>query len=274
MELRDANVLLTGGSRGLGPHIARGLLGRGAKVVLTARSEEDLARVRSALGGHRVVVSVGDVMVPEDRRRILTEAEEAFGPVDVLINNAGVEWIRRLVDTSEEQVRETVTTNLEAAIQLTRLVLPRMLERRRGHISNMSSLAGKATVPFDTVYAATKHALVGFSLSLRAELRGTGVEVSVVCPGWVEGTGVFAKRTHQDIPRTSGAGTTTPEVVAAVLRAIERNKPEVLVSGTLPRFSDLSLALSPRATEAIAWRIGAYKVLEKEADAARDRPEP
>jgi short-subunit dehydrogenase len=273
MDLRDANVLLTGGSRGLGPHIARGLLGRGAKVVLAARSAENLGRVREELSGDRVAVAPGDVRLPGDRRRILAEAEEAFGPVDVLINNAGVEHIRHLTDTSEEQIRETVATNLEAAIQLTRMALPGMLERRRGHIVNMSSLSGKAAVPFNTVYAATKHALVGFSFSLRAELHGTGVDVSVVCPGWVIGTGVFAAQAHQDFPRASGAATTTPKVVAAVLRIIERNKPEAVVSGALPKASDLALAISPRVTEAIAWKTGAYQFLKREADTARERSE-
>jgi short-subunit dehydrogenase len=267
MDLRDANVLLTGGSRGLGPHIARGLLTKGAKVVLTARSEEDLARVRSALGGHRVAVTPGDVTVSEDRRRIVADAEAAFGPIDVLVNNAGVEHIRRLVDLREEEIHETIAVNLESMIQMTRLVLPSMLERRRGHVMHMSSLAGKTVVPFNTVYAATKHAMVGFSLSLRAELRGSGVEVSVACPGWVVSEGVFSHRVHQHVPRASGAGTTTEEVVEAVVRLIERNRPEAVVSGALPRISDIVMALSPRAYEAIAWRTGAYQELRKEAEA-------
>lgn len=265
MDLQDANVLLTGGSRGLGPHIARGLLGRGAKVVLAARAADDLARVRSALGGHRVAVSVGDVTSSEDRRRMVAEAEQAFGPIDVLVNNAGVEHIRRLVDLREEEVHQTIAVNLESMIQLTRLVLPGMLDRRRGHVMNMSSLAGKTVVPFNTVYAATKHAMVGFSLSLRAELRGSGVEVSVVCPGWVVTEGVFAQRINQRV--ASGAGTTTEKVVAAVVHLIERNRPEAVVSGALPKISDVVMALSPRAYEAIAWKTGAYRELRKEAEA-------
>jgi short-subunit dehydrogenase len=268
MELHDANVLLTGGSRGIGPHIARALLGRGARVTLAARSKDDLEEVRLRLGGDGVAIAPGDVTAGMDRARMVELAEEAFGPIDVLVNNAGIEFVRHFDDLSAEQIRDVVATNLEGPIQLTRLVVPGMLRRRRGHVVNVSSLAGKAAVPFNIVYAATKHGLEGFTLSLRAELRHSGVGASVVSPGYVLGEGMFARHVTHSRPK-AGTGTTLRAVAAAVIKAIERDKPDLVASGFLPRLSDLSVAISPQVTEAIAWKIGGYEPMRREAEAHR-----
>ncbi|MGH2723848.1 MAG: SDR family NAD(P)-dependent oxidoreductase [Actinomycetota bacterium] len=267
MEVSGATVLLTGGSRGIGPHIARALLARGARVTLAARSAGDLERVRGSLGTDRVAVSAADVTDPRGRARMVAAAQETFGPIDVLVNNAAIEQVLRFADHTDEQISEIVRLNLEAALLLTRLVLPGMLERRRGHIANISSIAGKAAVPYNTVYVATKHALVGWSLSLRAELRGTGVGVSVICPGYVLDAGMFAEQRSVEVKPRAGTGTTPRKAADAVVRSIERNLPEVLVSGFLPRLSDLTLAISPRLFEATARRSGGWTPMKREADA-------
>jgi short-subunit dehydrogenase len=269
VQLDGASVLLTGGSRGIGPHIARALLTRGARVTLAARSAEHLTQVRGSLDGDRVAVAPADITTEEGRRTAVAAAEEAFGPIDVLVNNAGWEQVMRFVDQTEEDIVATVRLNLEAALLLTRLVLPGMLERRRGHVVNISSIAGKAAVPYNSVYSGTKHALVGWSLSLRAELHRSGVGVSVICPGYVLEAGLFAEhRIVSERPR-AGTGTTPGKVAAAVARAIEKNLPEVLVSGFLPRLSDVTLAISPRAFEAAARRSGGWLPMKREADARR-----
>jgi short-subunit dehydrogenase len=270
VRLDGASVLLTGGSRGIGPHIARALLARGARVTLVARSSEQLERVRGSLDGNRAAPAPADITTDQGRRTAVAAAQAAFGPVDVLVNNAGWEQVMRFVDQSEEDIAATVRLNLEAAMLLARLVLPGMLDRRRGHVVNISSIAGKAAVPYNSVYSGTKHALVGWSLSLRAELHRSGVGVSVICPGYVLEAGLFAEhRLVSERPR-AGTGTTPQKVAEAVVRAIEKDLPEVLVSGFLPKLSDVMLAISPRAFEAAARRSGGWLPMKREADARRE----
>jgi short-subunit dehydrogenase len=271
MDLDGASVLLTGGSRGLGPYIAGELLARGARMTLSARSSDDLDRVRRSLDPGRVAVVVGDVTNEEDRSTMVASAEAAFGPVDLLVNNAGIESVLAFQRYTEDDIRGLVQVNLDAPIQLCRLVVPGMLRRGRGHIVNMSSLAGKAAVPYNTVYSATKHGLVGFTYSLRAELHGTGVSASVICPGYVTEAGLTADRVHSD-PRRTESWTTPQKVATAVIRAVERDLPDVVVAGLLGKMADVSMALSPRFTEALARRTRAYSFQRVEADAqARKR---
>jgi short-subunit dehydrogenase len=112
---------------------------------------------------------------------------------------------------------------------------------------------------------------VGFTYSLREELFGTGVSLSVICPGFVSEAGMFTTWEHDEIPRGSGTGTDPRKVAAAVIRAIEQDKPDVVVAGTLPQLSDVALALSPRLSAAVARRTGAYSLLRKEAKANASR---
>lgn len=270
MELRGAHALVTGGSRGIGPRIARALLTRGAAVTISARTRGDLELVAHRLHSDRVAAVIADVTNPGDRRRLVHEAEVALGPVDVLVNNAGIEHVTPFAEQDGPTITRIVATNLEAPIQLARLVLPGMLERGRGHVVNLSSIAGKAAVPYNAAYAATKHGLNGFTYSLRSELRGTGVGVSAVLPGYVEEVGLFSRWVDTRIPRVMGARTTAGKVAAAVVRAIERDLAEVLVSGFLPRLSDLALAVSPRISDAVARRTGAYELLRRQAEANRE----
>jgi short-subunit dehydrogenase len=271
MDLDGASVLLTGGSRGLGPYIARALLGRGARVTLAARSSDDLDQARTSMDPDRVTAVVGDVTNEDDRSTMVADAEAAFGPLDVLVNNAGIESVLAFDRYTEDDIHAIIQVNLDAPIQLTRLVVPGMLARKRGHIVHVASLAGKAAVPYNTVYSATKHGLVGFTYSLRAELHGTGVSSSVVCPGYVTEAGLTADRVHSD-PRRTESWTTPGKVAAAVIKAVERDLADVVVSGFLGHLADVSVAVSPRLTEAIARRTRAYRFQRVEADAqARKR---
>lgn len=271
MELGGARVLLTGGSRGIGPFIARALLTRGARVTLAARSADDLAAVRHSIGSDRVATVAGDVTSQEDREAMVAEAEAAFGPTDVLVNNAGIEAILPFPEYTEEDIHALVATNLDAPIQLCRLVVPGMLARGRGHIVNVASLAGKAPTPYNTVYAATKHGLIGFTYSLRAELHGTGVSASAVCPAFVAEAGFVTAYTEPSVSRGLGTETSPRRVARAVVRAIERDKPDVVVAGALPQFADVSLAISPRLTTFLARRLGGYDSLRREAQARARR---
>jgi short-subunit dehydrogenase len=271
VELDGARVLLTGGSRGIGPFIARALLARGARVTLAARSTDDLERVRHSIGSDRVTTVAGDVTSQEDREAMVAGAEAAFGPTDVLVNNAGIEAILPFPEYTEEDIHAMVATNLDAPIQLCRVVVPGMLARSRGHIVNVASLAGKAPTPYNTVYAATKHGLIGFTYSLRAELHGTGVSASAVCPAFVAEAGFVTAYTEPNVSRGLGTETNPRRVARAVVRAIERDKPDVVVAGALPQIADVSLAISPRLTTFLARRLGGYDSLRREAQARARR---
>jgi short-subunit dehydrogenase len=271
VELDGARVLLTGGSRGIGPFIARALLARGVRVTLAARSADDLEAVRHSLGSDRVATIAGDVTGEEDRVAMVADAEAAFGPTDVLVNNAGIEAILPFSEYTEDDIHAMVATNLDAPIQLCRLVVPGMLARGRGHIVNVASLAGKAPTPYNTVYAATKHGLIGFTYSLRAELHGTGVSASAVCPAFVSEAGFATAYAEPNVGRGLGTETNPRRVARAVVRAIERDKPDVVVAGALPQIADVSLAISPRLTTFLARRLGGYDSLRREAQARARR---
>lgn len=266
MEIRGTSVLLTGGSRGIGPYIGAALVAGGARVTLTARSAGDLEQVRTKLDPDRVAVVPGDVSESADRTRVMEAAGDAFGPLDILVNNAGIESVLPFTEYTEDEIRRIVAVNLEAAIQLTRLVVPGMVERGRGHVVNISSLAGKAAVPYNTVYSATKHGLVGFTYSLREELHGSGVSASVICPGYVAEAGLFARYGRPEKLKGSGVLTTPRKVALAVLRAIEKDKPDVVVAGLLPQLSDVSFAVSPRLSGALARRLGGYGPMQRQAE--------
>jgi short-subunit dehydrogenase len=246
MELRNSVALLTGASRGIGPHIARALAQEGASVALAARSLPGLAAVAANLrsSGARVAVLDADVGRPEVCASLVARAEQALGPVDVLVNNAGVETEGAFLSLDPEAIIGTVAINLTGAILLARQALPGMLARRRGHVVNVASLGGKKGAPFDGVYCATKAGLIEWTSALRSELEGTGVSFSAICPGYVTGEGMFAKFGVL-APRTIGS--CTPEQVAvAVVDAIRRDLPEVIVN-SMPVRPLLALnALSPR----------------------------
>src|SRR5438132_10304119 len=229
MDITRKNVLITGASRGLGKVIAADLAGRGARVAIAARSDGELKDVAEAIraGGGTAVAIPADIADADDRRRLVESAEQELGPLDVLVNNAAVESVRAFAQMPVEDIDDIVGVNVLATMQLTRLVLPGMLERRRGHVVNMSSVAGKAIAPWNSVYSATKHALIGWTLSMRPELEGTGVGASVVCPAFVAREGLFSRWGDEKKGKRSGAFTTPEKVATAVARCIEHDIPEI-----------------------------------------------
>ena len=155
---------------------------------------------------------------------------------------------------------------------LTRLVLPEMLDRKCGHIVNMSSLAGKAGPAFQEPYAATKAALIAFTASLRASYRGTGVSASVICPGFVE-AGIYAKlKKETGFAAPALLGTSLPEPVArAVLKAIRRDLPEVIVNSLPVKPLFATAILFPRLGEFLVGMTGAHRFFARAADALKQK---
>ena len=183
-DLRNANAIVTGASRGLGVHIARALASSGVNVAVAARSAQQLEAVRAELVslGVKAVGIRADVTVAAERQELVDRATAELGPIDILVNNAGTEQCSRYTDLDPTQIEAMVNLNLTAPLLLIRAVLPGMLDRGKGHIVNLSSGAGKVAQPFDAVYSATKFGLVGATHALRAEYLGSPVGFSVVCP--------------------------------------------------------------------------------------------
>jgi short-subunit dehydrogenase len=264
--LAGAAGLVTGGSRGLGPYIARALAGAGVRVAIAARSAEPLARVASAItaAGGRCVPVAGDITREDDRARLIGETERALGPLDILVNNAGVEHGGRFARRTPTEIAQLIDTNVTAPLQLTRLVLPGMLERRRGHVVTIASLAGKVGYPYAAVYGGTKAALLAWTSALRVELEGTGVSASVVSPGYVKGAGMFEAH-YVKPPRVLGE--TTPDAVAAgVLRALQEDAIEIVVAGR-PFWPVHALyTVAPRPMLALFRRLGLFDYMKRMMD--------
>lgn len=199
MRLRDLNVVVTGASSGIGRAAAVLLAAKGARVWAVARSRGPLEEL--AAGHPRITPVVADVAVDHDRASI---AAAAGGKVDVLVNNAGIGWLGLVEEMPAEQVRKLFEVNVLGLVDLTQRVLPGMLERRRGHVVNVASVASWVAIPPLTVYSATKFAVQGFSDGLRREVAGRGVAVTTVNPGPVATR--FGPRARFADPLTEGMG--------------------------------------------------------------------
>lgn len=229
-SLNGKRVLLTGGSRGIGPFIARALAKRGARIALTARSAEGLRNVSKSLTelGLEAFVVPADLSDPVQRRDLVCAVLDTFGGVDMLINNAGMETEGAFLGLTWGRVRETIEVNLVAPMELTHMLLPYMLDRKEGHIIQIASLAAKRGTPFDAVYSGTKAGLAEWTSALRLELAETGVSFSTIFPGNVTDAGMFAKF-GMTSPWTIGS-CTSEQVAGAVVRAVEQNQPEIIVN--------------------------------------------
>jgi len=181
-------ILITGASSGIGEAVARLFAHQGYRVALAARRVERLEAVAQAIhsaGGQALVVPA-DISRLEDIRRLAQRTLESYGQIDILYNNAGfgrMDWLEQL--EPEQDVQEQVAVNLTGLIWMAQAVLPHMIERRRGHIMNMASLAGLLAPPTYSVYAATKFGVRGFSEALRREVRMYGIHVSGIYLGGV-----------------------------------------------------------------------------------------
>ena len=266
VDLRQRRVLLTGATGGIRAHLARALADRNTDLVLCARAIERLEATAAACraAGARVTIVAADLTLEADRARLIAES----GPVEILINNAGVEHTKALVDQTDAEVRAQLELNLIAPIDLSRRLLPAMLARGSGTVVNVSSMSGKGATPYNSIYAATKHGLNGLSSSLRIELLGTGVHVGVVCPGFVaEGmwgrTGLRAPAAMREV--------SPAKVVAAVFAVID-GAGEVLVTAGPIRPILALRELLPRIEAPLMRRMGILRTLRARAEWARRDP--
>ena len=245
-------ALVTGASRGIGREVAKQAVARGAQVGLVARSAGDLDEVLSLVGGRGVAVpaDVADAVQVTDAVR---QVEAALGPVDVVVANAGIGAFGPFAATEVDEVERLTRVNWLGTAYVIRAVLPGMVERRRGHVAVVASIAGRMGAPFEALYSATKFAQVGLAEALAVEVAPYGIGVSVVNPGPVA-TDFFAARGHpydRRFPRP-----VSPERVAAeVVDAVERGRAERFV----PRW--LRQALVSRVLVPPLYRWGARRAV-------------
>ncbi len=185
MKFKDQVVLITGVSSGIGQRLAIDLVARGATVVGCGRSQERLQETLSEMRrtSPASAVYVCDVADHEQVKNLIFYVLSEFGKIDVLINNAGIGLYQAFADSSLDAIEKIVRTNFLGALYCIKEALPSMVERRSGHIVNISSVAGKIGTPRMATYCATKFALIGLTESLYHELRPLGVHISVICPG-------------------------------------------------------------------------------------------
>ena len=251
-DLRGRTALVTGASRGVGAAIARALAAEGMDLVLAARTRGDLEAVAAGIRGSVRVVAA-DLADPAALRELA-----AVTPLDVLVNNAGTIEVGEFADLAPEAIEAALRIDLVAPMLLTRLALPAMLAQGRGHIVNMSSLAGRVGLPGIETYCAAKAGLANFTAALRAAYRARGVSASAILPGYVHGAGMYQRvqeRTH--VPTPLAQGSSSPEAVArAVVRAMRLDLPEVIVSPRPLRPLLALQALFPARIERLVPSLG------------------
>lgn len=267
-DVRGKTAVITGASRGIGPHIARALAHEGANLVLAARDVAKLEETRAACEalGVRAASVATDVTREEDRRRLIATAEQQ-APIDVLVNNAGVEYPGTLTELTFDEVDAILETNLRAPVHLSKLVLPAMLQRRSGAIIHVSSIAGKSGAPYNSIYSTTKFGLQGFVESMQFELDGTGVHMATVCPGFVGETGMWVNRGGKAPMMMREV---SPQKVAnGVLKAIRGSREVLVVSGPIRPLLALN-QLFPGMQRPVVKRMGIAQAMRVPREASPD----
>jgi all-trans-retinol dehydrogenase (NAD+) len=225
-DLNGKVVLVTGAARGMGKLHAANFLNEGSTVVITDVDEEELSRVAEELGGeNRGVHAYGlDVSDRDACFELADKVRSEVGPIDVLVNNAGITECYAVLDLSEKAVRRMMEVNYLGYVWMMQAVVPDMEKRGSGHVVNICSVAGKTGTAKMGGYCATKFADIGITDSIRMELRGSGVDFTIVNPGYVS-TGMFEGGKVPFITRWQDP----QKVSLAMVEAVKRNKAEICV---------------------------------------------
>ncbi|MEC3953678.1 SDR family oxidoreductase [Nocardia sp. CDC153] len=250
MRIEGAVALVTGGSTGIGAATAERLVARGARVLVHGHVAAEVEETADRLGALGLVA---DFAEPEQRAALVAAALAAYGRVDILVANAGLGWSGPFTAMPPDHLHRVLDVNLVGHVELTRLLLPAMVERGSGGVCFVGSIAGRLGVAGETVYAAAKAGLDLFAESLRLEAAGSGVEIGLVVPSAVR-TGFFTARGRpydRSRPRPIA-----PETVAdAIVRMIEHGTPERWVP-RWPRLAATARALAPTGYRLLSRRFG------------------
>jgi len=238
-SLKNKVIWITGASSGIGEALAYVLAKHGARLILSARRKEELERVKGNCPEEtqlRIKILPMDLSKSEMLAINVEMALHYFGKVDVLVNNGGISQRSLAKDTILEVDRQLMEVNYFAPVQLTKLLLPSMIEMDSGHIVNITSLVGKFGTPYRSGYAASKHAVHGFFDSLRAELHNYNIKITNICPGFIRTNVSINALTENatalgEMDQAQEDGM-SPEVCARkIAKAIERQKQEVYIGG-------------------------------------------
>jgi NAD(P)-dependent dehydrogenase (short-subunit alcohol dehydrogenase family) len=275
-SLHGKVVAITGGARGIGKATATQLVRAGARVAI-GDLDLELARATAQELGSSVTAYELDVTSRESVARFLDAVEADVGPLDVMINNAGIMPLGAFLDESDGSAERQLDINVHGVIFGMKEALPRMLARGHGHVVNLASVAGKGGFPHAATYCATKHAVIGLSEAVRQELKGTGIELTCILPAVVNtelGSGIEAGRAVKKLE--------PEEVAEAILGALREPKFEVFVPASTGTISKVMALLPRRGREAIAHWLKADQILVQrdhgqraayEARAARSEPD-
>jgi short-subunit dehydrogenase len=227
MRIDGKIVLITGASEGIGAACAAEFARCGAKLSLTARSEEGLRRA----GGADALITAGDLTEDETRRRVMQRTIERYGAIDILINNAGIGFYLPSWSSPMDDVRRTMELNFFSLLGMIQIAVPHMRVCGSGMIVNVGSIAGKLTLPWMTVYSASKSAVGALTEGLRMELKQDGIRTMLVCPGYVK-TGfqehVLVGKPPEKVKRSRRFAVTAEECAHAIRRGVERDARTVL----------------------------------------------
>ncbi|MCU0314640.1 MAG: SDR family oxidoreductase [Solirubrobacteraceae bacterium] len=246
---------ITGGGRGIGQATARALVREGVKVAIGDIDFELAQAAAEELGSAAIAVKL-DVTDPESFADFISATEEQLGPVDIIINNAGIMQLGPFLDEDLATTKRMIDINIYGVHYGCKLTLPKMLQRGRGHIVNVASSAGKGGYPGGASYCGTKHYVVGMSEALRWETRGTGVEVSCVMPVVVQ------TELGSGLPQTRGVKHVLPEDVAnEIVSALKEPRFDVFVPRSAGAINQVAGVLPRRGREAIIKAVKGDKVL-------------
>jgi NADP-dependent 3-hydroxy acid dehydrogenase YdfG len=256
-------VAITGAARGIGRATAEALVREGARVAV-GDVDADLARRTAVELGPNAAAFALDVTDRASFERFLDAVEAQLGPVDVLVNNAGIMPLGPFVDEDDITARRLVDINVHGVMHGMKVALPRLLARGDGHLVNIASAAGKGPYPGGATYCGTKHFVVGVSEAVRGELRGTGVEISVVMPVVVDTELASGVGTARGVPKIK-----PEDVAAAIVDVLRRPRFDVYVPRSIGPLTALAGVVPRRVRELALRALGADRVLWRVDDSAR-----
>lgn len=262
-ELRGKVIVITGGAQGIGATTATALARLGARIAIGDVDEVQAEKTAGELGEDAIALPL-DVTDGKAFAEFLDEVERRLGPIDALINNAGIMLLSPLEEEDDAATTRQLEINLHAVIHGTREAIKRMRPRASGHIVNVASMAGKAGFPSAATYCATKHAVVGLSEAVRMELRGSGVDISCVMPAVV--------RTHlaDGLQETKMFKSLRPEDVArAIVEVLRQPKFDVFVPRSLDITGRIARLVPRSVSEWFIRAVGADKVFARAHSGAR-----
>lgn len=227
-------VWITGASSGIGEALTYELVRRGARVIISARREEELKRVQQQAGAGQVYILPLDLEAAGSFAGKVQQAIAAFGQIDLMIHNGGISQRSRVTDTLPAVQRKVMEVDYFSYIELTRLLLPHMQQRQTGHVAVISSVMGKIGTPMRSAYAAAKHALHGFFDCLRAEVGKDNIKVTIIMPGYIRTNvslnAVTAKGEKlNELGKNIGKGYPADKTANQILQAIQKGKFEKYV---------------------------------------------